>query len=526
MNMYQLLERAVATWPDNLFLVRENVTFSGFMDLVKRRAASLHAAGVGRGDIVGLLSHNIPEFPITLFAVWYLGGTVLLLDTNLTPFEYDNMTSTTDCHIVCAEKSFFYKTDKFKFYDITKKDGKVNPDLSPAPLESLDVATLSFTSGSTGMPKVVPLTHFNLIECSNSLDDMREYFHTGEIMYGFLPMYHIFGFAVEILATLHYGSGVLLQPTVNPKEIMEDFKKYRPHAIPAVPRLFEVIRNRIIEQIKAQHKWWLARIVLKYGKVLNKIGLGFLVKKVQDPVRAIFGGRVSLLIAGGAATKPEVETFYERLGMRFIQGYGLTETVGPICISKHNKKRMPFAFGGPTTNNECEIRDKNEDGVGVLWVRGHQVFGGYLNNPGVNEEVFDERGFFNTGDMVTMDKNGELHFAGRKKQVIVLDSGKNVYPDELEGMFIEIPGVKNVAVFEHKVKDKTVTYGVFSVEPDMTMEKLSAEIAATNKKVASYKWVTHFAMTTEDLPTTSTQKVKHHIVRQNLIEGKYPLRKE
>jgi acyl-coenzyme A synthetase/AMP-(fatty) acid ligase len=107
-----------------------------------------------------------------------------------------------------------------------------------------------------------------------------------------------------------------------------------------------------------------------------------------------------------------------------------------------------------------------------------------------------------------------------------LDSGKNVYPDELEGMFITIPGVKNVAVFEHKVKDKTVTYGVFSVEDGMTMEKLGAEIAAANKKVASYKWVTHFAMTTEDLPLTSTQKVKHHVVRKNLIEGKYPDRHE
>ncbi len=526
MNMYQLLEKAVATWPDNLFLVREEVTFSQFIEQVKARAASLSAAGVKQGDIVGILSHNIPQFPLTLFAIWYLGGTVLLLDTNLTPFEYENMTATTDCHFVCAEKSFFFKTDKFKFYDITKKDGKPNPDLAPAPLESLDVATLSFTSGSTGTPKVVPLTHFNLIECANSLDDMRDYFHSGEIMYGFLPMYHIFGFAVEILACLHYGTGVLLQPTVNPKEIMEDFKKYRPHAIPAVPRLFEVIRNRIIDQIKAQHKWWLASLVLKYGKLLNKIGLGFLVKKVQDPVRAIFGGRVSLLIAGGAATKPEVETFYERLGMRFIQGYGLTETVGPICISMYNKKRVPFAFGAPTTNNECEIRDMNEDGVGVLWLRGHQVFGGYLNNPGVNETVFDERGFFNTGDMVSMDKNGELHFAGRKKQVIVLDSGKNVYPDELEALFMEIPGVKNVAVFEHKVKDKTVTYGVFSVTDDMTLDKLAAAVANANKKVASYKWVTHFAMTTDDLPMTSTQKVKHHVVRQNLIEGKYPIRKE
>ena len=526
MNMYQLLERAAATWPDNLFLVRENVTFAGFIDLVKARATSLHAVGVKKGDVVGVLAHNIPEFPITLFAIWYLGGTALLLDTNLTPFEYDNMTATTDCHIVCAEKSFFYKTKNFTFYDITKKDGKTDSKLKPAALESLDVATLSFTSGSTGTPKVVPLTHFNLIECSNSLEDMHEWIQPGFIMYGFLPMYHIFGFAVELLATLHYGAGVLLQPTVNPKDILEDFKVYRPHVIPAVPRLWEVFRNKIIDNIKAQRKWWLVSIVLKHGNLLKKIGLGALVRKVQQPVLNVFGGRVSLLIAGGAATKPEVETFYERLGLTFIQGYGLTETVGPICISKPTKKRFPFAFGGPTTNNECEIRDKNEDGVGVLWLRGHQVFGGYLNNPGVNAEVFDERGFFNTGDMVTMDKNGELHFAGRKKQVIVLDSGKNVYPDELEAMFIEIPGVKNVAVFEHKVKNKTVTYGVFSVEPTMTLEKLAAAVAQANKKVASYKWVTHFAMTTDDLPLTSTQKVKHHVVRQNLIDGKYPIRKE
>ena len=187
---------------------------------------------------------------------------------------------------------------------------------------------------------------------------------------------------------------------------------------------------------------------------------------------------------------------------------------------------MAFSVGAPTTNNECEIRDQDENGIGVLWLRGHQVFGGYLNNDAINSEVFDDRGFFNTGDMVYMDKNGELHFAGRKKQVIVLDSGKNVYPDELEAMFLDIPGVRNVAVFEHRVKDKTVAYGVFSVDDTMTMDKLADAVANANKKVASYKWVTHFAMTKEDLPMTSTQKVKHHIVRKNLIDGKYPDRHE
>ncbi len=528
MNMYRFLEKTAKTWPNHLYLVREGVTYAGFVERVKQRATSLSEQGVNSGDIVGILSHNIPEFPITLFAIWYLGGTVLMLDTNLTPYEYDNMTKITKCKFVCAEKSFFYRTEKFTFYDITTPDGKINPKLTPAKTESLDTAIMSFTSGSTGTPKVVPLSHFNLIECAHSLEDMRAStgMKEGDIMYGFLPMYHIFGFAVEVLACLEYGLGVLLQPTVNPKEILADFREFRPHVIPAVPRLFEVFRNKIIDNIKSQKKWWIARPLLKYGKFFNAIGLGFLVRRVQQPVLDLFGGRVKVLIAGGAATKPEIEKFYTRLGFGFIQGYGLTETVGPICISKPLKHRVPFAFGAPTTNNEIDIRDKNADGVGVLWLRGHQVFNGYLNNPAVNAEVFDENGFFNTGDMVTIDKNGELHFAGRKKQIIVLDSGKNVYPDELEGLFIKIPGVKNVAVFEHKVKDKTVAYGVFSVDDKMTMEKLTKAIAAANKKVASYKWVTHFAMTTDDLPTTSTQKVKHHIVREKLIAGEYQNRHE
>ena len=526
MNMFQFLEDTTKKHPDVLYLVREQVNYTGFLDLVKRRAATLHAAGVKPGDIVGILSHNIPVFPITLFAIWYVGGTVLLLDTNLTPFEYDNMAQITKCKFVCAEKSFFYKTDKFTFIDITAQDGDVNPKLKPAKLKDSDIATLSFTSGSTGTPKVVPLTHYNLIECAHSLLDMHEYISAGDILYGFLPMYHIFGFAVEILATLEYGAGVLLQPTVNPKEIMSDFKTYRPQVIPAVPRLFEVFRNKIIDGIKSKHKWWLFSFVMKNAGLLRKIGLSRLVDAVYKPVLDVFGGRAKLLVAGGAATKPEIENFFVALGLGFIQGFGMTETVGPICISKPCKGRVPFAFGGPTTNNVVEIRDKNADGVGILWVKGNQVFNGYLNNDAANREVFDDRGFFNTGDMVSMDKNGELHFAGRKKQVIVLDSGKNVYPDELEGLFITIPGVKNVAVFEHKIKDKTVAYGVFSVDDTMTMEKLSAAIAHANKKVASYKWVTHFAMTTEDLPTTSTQKVKHHVVRQNLIDGKYPIRKE
>lgn len=526
MNMFSLLLNTAEKYPDNIFLVRENINYAKFIELIKMRANTLIQEGVKANDVVGLLSHNIPQFPITMFAVWYLGAQALMLDTNLTSFEYDNMTALTDCKIVIAEKAFFYKTDKFKFFDIETKDIKINSKIEPANVNGSDIAILSFTSGSTGSPKIVPLSHFNLTQCANSLEDMKNWIKTGDILYGFLPIYHVFGFAVEILATIHFGAGVLLQSSINPKEILADFKKYRPHMIPAVPRIWEVFRNKIIMGIKEKKKWWLVRIILKYGNFLKKIGLGFLFGKVQKQILDVFGGRVRLLVAGGAATKPEVENFYQRLGLTFIQGYGLTETVGPICISRPIKKRFPYSIGGPIKNNEVQIRDKNLDGIGTLWLRGYQVFSGYLNNKSANKEVFDEDVFFNTGDLVTMDKNGELHFAGRSKQVIVLDSGKNVYPEELECLFMEIKGVKNVAVFEHKIKNKTVAYAVFSTEDDMTIEKLSLSVAHANKKLAGYKWVSHFAMTTDDFPITSTQKVKHHKVRQNLIDGEYPIRRD
>ena len=521
MNMYQFFEQTMEKCPTTLFLVREKITFADFPKLVKARATTLKNAGVAAGDTIGVLAHNIPEFIISLFAVWYLGAWVLLLDTNLTQTEYDNMTALTCCKFVLAEKSFFYDASGFKFFDIQTKDAETDDDLVAYPLDANDIATLSFTSGSTGTPKIVPLTHFNLIECANSFDDFNEWFRPGGILYGFLPLYHIFGFAAGFLAPLHFQMGILLQPAVNPKLILADFKEFKPHVIPSVPKMWELFRKKIIEEIKSQKKWWLASFILKNQSWLRKIGLGFLVRKLQNAIKDVFGGRVELMIAGGAATKPEVETFYNQLGIAFIQGYGMTETVGPFCGSRPLKKRIPFAFGKPLGNNECEIRDVDESGIGMLWVRGHQVFSGYMNNEEANKECFDERGFFKTGDLVYRDKNGELHFAGRKKQVIVLDSGKNVYPDELEALFLDIKGVKNVAVFEHVVGGKTVAYGVFSVEEGMTAEKLAKAVAEANKKVASYKWVTHFAMTTDDLPMTSTQKVKHHIVRQNLIDGKY-----
>ena len=278
MSMNTMLETAVQQWPENLFLVREGITYSKFMEMVRARAVTLMEHGIKAGDTVGVLSHNIPQFPLTLFAIWYIGARALMLDTNLTPFEYDNMAAIANCKFVFAELSFFYKTDVFKFIDITANDGMPNPMLRPYEFKDSDIATLSFTSGSTGSPKVVPLTHYNLTECANSLEDMAEYFGSGDVMYGFLPLYHIFGFSIGILATVHFGAGIVLQPTVNPKYIMDDFKKFRPHVIPAVPRLWELFRNKIMDTLKAQKKWRIVEFILRNRERITDMGLGFFVR--------------------------------------------------------------------------------------------------------------------------------------------------------------------------------------------------------------------------------------------------------
>ena len=166
-------------------------------------------------------------------------------------------------------------------YDIVKKDDGIDERLKPVDLSKDDFATLSFTSGSTGTPKVVPLSHGNLMECANSMETFNTWIKYGDVMYGFLPLYHVFGFAIGLLTPLHYGTCILLQPTVNPKYILDDFKKFRPHVIPAVPRLWEMFRNKITDTLKRQKKWGIVDFILRNRERITDMGLGFFVRKVQ-----------------------------------------------------------------------------------------------------------------------------------------------------------------------------------------------------------------------------------------------------
>ena len=177
-------------------------------------------------------------------------------------------------------------------------------------------------------------------------------------------------------------------------------------------------------------------------------------------------------------------------------------------------------YAGPLLGNELKIHNPNKEGIGEIWIRGNMVMPGYVGNDEANAAAFED-GWFKTGDIGMLDKKRRLVVKGRMKQVIVLDSGKNVYPDELEDLYLQNEEILAAAVFEYVIKGKTVPYGVFQVKPGTSVERVDFLIKKSNMAIAQYKWVRDFAITEEDLPQTSAKKIKHFAVREMLDNGAF-----
>lgn len=520
-NIYEMLHQVCSQNKDRIFFVRQNETYADLLRRVKQRAVLLAKKfGIKRGDTVAILSGNTPEFIKSYFAITSQGARVLMLDTGLNKSEHLNMMRRTNCKLALAQREYFVDGGP-KMYDIESMDDTDAREFVAAPAVPDDIAMLSFTSGSTGNPKVVGLTHGNIISLGNGALFYSPVIHPEYTFYGFLPLYHIYGVVINIIAPLVLRGKLLLQPVLNPREFMADFKKYRPEVIPAVPRIWETFYKKIIATAKEKHVYTLMRVVISMRHVLRAIGLGVIVNKVVKPVHDLFGGNTRVLVSAGATLKPTIRKFFERLGFVVGDCYGLTETTGPANFNF--AFRMPdgsMHYAGPLPGNEIEIHNPDKHGIGEIWVRGNLVMPGYVDNDDANAAAF-ENGWFKTGDLGKLDRRGRLVVKGRKKQVIVLDSGKNVYPDELEDLYMQNKDILAAAVFEYVINGKTVPFAVFQVSPGTTMARVIAMVKASNLKIAPYKWVRHFAITEDELPQTSARKIKHFAVKELLDAGNF-----
>lgn len=520
-NIYEMLADVCLQNKDRIFFVRQNETYADLLRKVKQRAVTLAKRfGIKKGDTVAILSGNTPDFIRSYFAVTSQGARVLMLDTGLAESEHLNMMKRTNCKLVLAQKNHFIP-DAPETFDIETIDDTDEKDFVAADVDKDEIAMLSFTSGSTGNPKVVGLTHNNILSLGQGALFYQDVILPGYTFYGFLPLYHIYGVVINIISPLVLRGKVLLQPVLNPREFLKDFKEYKPEVIPAVPRIWETFYKKIVATAKEKHVYTFMRIVVSLRHVLRAVGLGCVVRKVTKPVHDLFGGNTKVLVSAGATLKPSIRKFFEKLGFVVGDCYGLTETTGPGNFNfAFRRANGDMYYAGPLTGNELRIHNPDKEGVGEIWIRGNMVMPGYIDNDEANAEAFED-GWFKTGDLGKLDKKGRLVVKGRKKQVIVLDSGKNVYPDELADLYLQNDEILEAAVFEYVIDGKVVPYAVFQVTPGTTMAKVDMLVKTSNLTIAPYKWVKHFAITEQELPQTSARKVKIFAVKEMLDNGAF-----
>ena len=304
------------------------------------------------------------------------------------------------------------------------------------------------------------------------------------------------------------------------RHIAENIKEYQISVMISVPALFEGIYKKLMKTLEKKGKLQEVEMVSKLTGLLCKVGLDFR-KKVFKEIHDQFGGKLRLLVSGAAALDYDVEKGFSDLGFRIVQGYGLTETSPVLAVGNDFEQKLG-SVGKIFPSAKVKIVNKDENGVGEIYVKAPYVMLGYYQNEEATKEVFD-KDWFKTGDLGYFDKKGFLYLCGRKKSVIVLKNGKNVFPEEIENVINRIEGIKESFVYGKPegndeidlklcakiVYDKEIMKETYGTENERQIKDIIWEkIKELNKTMPTYKYIKEITVTQEELIKTTTQKIK------------------
>ena len=396
------------------------------------------------------------------------------------------------------------------------KDG--NREFLDAKIDREGMGIMLFTSGTTAQSKAVMLSHKNIV--SNLMDITATIkIDENDVFLSFLPLHHTFECTVGFLYPLSKGSTLAFCEGI--KHIADNIKEYRITAMISVPILFENMYKKVMKSIEKKGKLETVKKGIKISNFLLKFGIDIR-KKLFKEIHENLGGRLRLLVAGGAALDPEAEKGFNELGFTMYQGYGLTET-SPVIAAEDDKYRRLGSIGKAFPSLDVKLDDVNEEGVGELMVKGPTTMLGYYNNEEATKEAIEPDGWLHTGDLAKIDKDGFIFISGRKKFVIVLKNGKNIYPEELEALINRIEGVKESFVYgipedngDYKigaklVYDREIMKELYNAEDEEKIhEILWQEVKKINKTMPAYKYIRNVIVTEEEFIKTTTQKIKRN----------------
>ena len=385
-----------------------------------------------------------------------------------------------------------------------------------AQIDAEKMGIMLFTSGTTAMSKAVMLSHKNLV--TNVMDIIQRFDLTDEDRFlSFLPLHHVFECTVGFLYPISIGGSIAFCEGV--KHMAENIKEFEITAMISVPAVFDIIYRKVMKTIEKKGK--LAN--LEKGKKVSQFLLKMKIdlrKQLFKEVHESLGPKLKLVVTGGAALDPETEKGFNDLGFDVEQGYGLTETA-PVIAAETPKCRRLGSIGKKFPSVEVKIDDPDEEGIGELMAKGPSIMLGYYENEEATKSALESDGWFHTGDLARIDKDGFIYISGRKKSVIVLNNGKNVFPEEIETLLNKVEGIKETFVFEKKeddgkvcveiVYDKELIKELYNIEGEENIKEfLWDKVKEVNKLMPKYKYVREMVITEEPLIKTTTLKIKRH----------------
>ena len=387
-----------------------------------------------------------------------------------------------------------------------------------------EMSVLLFTSGTTGIAKGVMLSHRNICEDLMSAPTLLNV-NTWDIFFSVLPLHHTYECTCGFLMPLYKGASIAYCEGL--KYIVKNLAEVQPTMLLAVPLIFENLYNNIMKNVRKQGKEKLVRKVLSVNKVTKKVGID-LNKLLLKDILKVFGGRMRVLISGGAAIDPAILEFFNDLGFISVQGYGLTECAPMAALNPDGRKTMRnSSVGHLLPGMEVKIEDKNEEGIGEICLKGANIMMGYYNMPEETAKVIQD-GWFHTGDLGYVDEDDFIYITGRKKNVIITANGKNVFPEELEYYLGRSAFVSESMVWAQEDSSGQDTVIVATIKPDMEevegaigkeasedpaqVEKLLwAEVDKINESLPLFKKIKKITVRREEFEKTTGKKIKRFV---------------
>ncbi len=412
MEIYSYLTDSVKQYAERKCFEKEELTYLQVLDLVLGRAAFLQKAGFGKNDIIGLLAVNSGDWLITFLAIVITGAQALLLNTNSSKDSNCRVLKELSVKVYFSDEQNILKTTEVKNYQIKKNVNILNAaEFQEVVINEQDIALLAAVAENTkDQLKIVPLSHFNVVQAAVNTAQRLGPRYAEKIIYGLLPLSQLYGLIIAGLAPLFAGSSLVFQSSLKTKEIVTDLKKYQVNVFPAVPAVWEFFLEQLAKKYQEAGKKQRLAFFIKYCSWLRKLGLARVVDKIFAPVREVFGGAITLMISSGTVLRKEYEKAYRNMGFPLIAAYGSAETGGFFAINDP-QRFVKYSAGQPLNGNEIQIRNAGSDRIGEIWLKGATVFKGYYENKKLTEAVFDDDGWFSSGDRGFLNKKGVLYIS-------------------------------------------------------------------------------------------------------------------